>query len=141
MSTLARSNSIFSQIDNCAARNIWIMLCAAVTLFSVNAHAQHPNNLALSGGHTCVLTNTSALLCWGTNLYDWNANTYAGPFYATTGSPWLGATYNASALAVQPVGTMSLNFTSATAGTMTYTFTAGPFAGTSQTKPIERQNF
>lgn len=71
----------------------------------------------------------------------WSGNTYSGKLYTATSSPWLGGAYNPAAFAAQEVGTISFNFTSASAGTMTYTFTAGPFAGTSQTKAITRQAF
>jgi hypothetical protein len=71
----------------------------------------------------------------------WNGNTYSAPLYATTGSPWLGSNYNPSALTVLQVGTMSISFSSPNAATMNYAFTAGPFAGTSQSKTIERQPY
>jgi uncharacterized protein (DUF2141 family) len=71
----------------------------------------------------------------------WNGNTYSGPFYSTVGSPWLGAMYNPNMLSVSIVGTMSFNFSSANSAVMRYSFTAGPFAGTTQTKTIVRQAF
>ncbi|MEP7156970.1 MAG: CARDB domain-containing protein [Betaproteobacteria bacterium] len=71
----------------------------------------------------------------------WNATTYSGPFYSTTSSAWLGANYDASRVSVTQAGTMSLAFTSATTAVMTYTFTTGPFAGTTQSKSIVRQAF
>lgn len=72
---------------------------------------------------------------------SWNGNTYSGPFYSTTGSPWLGAAYNPGQLNVTQAGTLSFNFTNASNGTMSYTFTAGPFSGTTQTKTILRQPY
>jgi hypothetical protein len=68
----------------------------------------------------------------------WNGNTYSGKLYTATSSPWLGVAYNPNAFAAQEVGTISFAFSSATAATMTYTFTAGPFAGTTQTKNLVR---
>jgi hypothetical protein len=71
----------------------------------------------------------------------WSGNTYSGPLYATTGSPWLGAAYNASQLVVTQVGALSLSFTDANAAMMSYTFTSGPFAGTAQSRSIVRQPY
>ena len=71
----------------------------------------------------------------------WTGNIYTGAFISTLGSPWVGATYSPSQLQVVPTGTMTLNFSDANNATMTYTFTAGPFAGTTQTKPIVRQPY
>ena len=71
----------------------------------------------------------------------WNGNTYTGTFISTLSSPWVGATYNPGLLQPIPTGTMTLNFSDANNATMTYTFTAGPFAGTTQTKPIVRQPY
>ena len=71
----------------------------------------------------------------------WTANTYSGAFFSTLSSPWLGATYTPSQLQVVPAGTMTLNFSDANNATMTYAFTNGPFAGTTQTKPIVRQPY
>ena len=72
---------------------------------------------------------------------SWNGSTYSGPFYTTTGSAWLGAGYNASQLAVTEAGTMSLSFSSTGSAVMTYAFTSGPFAGTTQSRQIARQFF
>jgi photosystem II stability/assembly factor-like uncharacterized protein len=71
----------------------------------------------------------------------WSGNTYSGKLYSTTGSAWVGATYNPNQLQVTEVGTLTFNFASANSATMTYSFTAGPFAGTTQTKNIVRQPF
>jgi photosystem II stability/assembly factor-like uncharacterized protein len=71
----------------------------------------------------------------------WSGNTYTGGFVSTLSSAWLGTPYNASQLQAAPTGTMTLNFSDANNATMTYTFTAGPFAGTTQTKPIVRQPY
>lgn len=84
---------------------------------------------------------------WGSGA---TANTYTGALYATVGSPWLGTTYDPAALRVTPVGSVSFAFTPDTPGatsgrasnaTMTYTFTAGPYAGTTQVKQMTRQPF
>ena len=71
----------------------------------------------------------------------WNGNTYSGLFYSTAGSAWLGTTYNPGQLAVTEAGTMSFSFANANAATMNYTFTSGPFAGTTQSKNIVRQPY
>jgi hypothetical protein len=71
----------------------------------------------------------------------WNGNTYSGPFYSTTSSSWLGSAYNANQLVVSEVGSMSLSFSGSASAIMTYTFTSGPFAGTTQSKQIVRQGF
>ena len=71
----------------------------------------------------------------------WTGNTYTGGFISTLSSPWVGATYNPGQLVPVPSGTMTLNFSDANNATMTYAFTAGPFAGTTQTKPIVRQPY
>ena len=71
----------------------------------------------------------------------WNGTTYSGPFYSTSGSAWLGAAYDANKLTVSETGTMSLSFNGSNSAIMTYTFTSGPFAGTTQRKQIVRQAF
>ncbi|MBC7624597.1 MAG: hypothetical protein H7232_14570 [Aeromicrobium sp.] len=71
----------------------------------------------------------------------WNGLTYTGAFVSLTSSPWLGATYDPSRVAVVPAGTLSLVFSDANNALMTYAFTSGPFAGTTQTKPIVRQPY
>lgn len=71
----------------------------------------------------------------------WTGNTYRGTFFSTVSSPWLGATYNPSQLQIVPAGTLTLNFSDANNATMTYAFTNGPFAGTTQTKAIVRQPY
>ena len=85
---------------------------------------------------------------WGTTAAT--ANTYTGKLYSTVGSAWLGTTFDKNAVKVTEVGTMEVTFVpdvagSTTAkssnGTLKVTFTAGPFAGTTQTKPISRQGF
>ncbi len=81
--------------------------------------------------------NTWFVLPGGT----WTGNTYAGLLYSTVGSPWLGTTYNPALLQVNAVGTLSINFSSANAAVMTYTFNAGTYTGTTQTKAIVRQTF
>ena len=71
----------------------------------------------------------------------WDGTIYSGPFYSTTGSPWLGTTYEASKLNVTQLGWMSLSFTGGGNAIMTYAFTSGPFAGTTQSRQIVRQPF
>lgn len=71
----------------------------------------------------------------------WTGNTYKGAFFSTVSSPWLGAAYNPSQLQIVPAGTLTLNFSDVNNATMAYTFTSGPFAGTTQTKPIVRQPY
>ena len=71
----------------------------------------------------------------------WSGNTYSGTFISTLSSPWLGAVYNPSLLQSIPTGTLSLNFIDANNALMTYTFTAGQYAGTTQTKAIVRQPY
>ncbi len=107
-------------------------------------------------GTTCTGTNIGCAAtwyvmpggAWGTTPAT--ANTYTGTLYSTVGSPWLGVPFDKTLVKVTPVGTVSVVFTPDTAGAttgkssnavMTYTFTAGPFAGTTQTKPITRQGF
>ena len=66
---------------------------------------------------------------------------YTGAFFSTTSSAWLGTAYDPALLKVVPAGNLTLNFSDANTATMTYAFTAGPFAGTTQTKPIVRQPY
>jgi hypothetical protein len=107
-------------------------------------------------GATCTGTNIGCAAtwyvmpggAWGTTPAT--ANTYTGPIYSTVGSPWLGTVFDKNAVKVTPAGTITVTFTPDVAGsntskssnaTLTYTFTAGPFAGTTQTKQITRQGF
>ena len=75
----------------------------------------------------------------------WSGNTYTGSFFSTTSSAWLGVTYDPNQLKIVPpdgkMGTLTLNFSDANNATMTYAFTSGPFAGTTQSKPIVRQPY
>ena len=72
---------------------------------------------------------------------SWNGTTYSGPFYSTTGSAWLGVAYDPNQLAVTETGTMSLTFNGSGNALMTYAFTRGPFAGTTQSRSMVRQVF
>jgi photosystem II stability/assembly factor-like uncharacterized protein len=72
---------------------------------------------------------------------NWNGNVYTGKLYSSSAAAWLGVPYNAGAYSAQEVGTLTLNFSNASNATMTYSFTAGPFAGTTQSKPISRLPF
>jgi chitinase len=67
---------------------------------------------------------------------SWTGLTYSGDLYSTTGSPWLGATYDPTRLNVTKVGTMTFTFTDANNATVTYTVN-----GVTQTKVINRQPF
>ena len=71
----------------------------------------------------------------------WTGNTYTGAMYSVTGSPWVGTIYDPKRKAVTAVGTISLQFATPNTATMTYNFTAGAFAGTTQSKQIVRQGF
>ena len=71
----------------------------------------------------------------------WTGNTYSGTMYSTTGSAWLGVAYNKNLLAVATAGTLTFNFANANNATMNYSFTGGPFAGTTQAKSIVRQPY
>ena len=71
----------------------------------------------------------------------WNGLTYTGSFVSLTSSAWLGATYDPGKVKVVPAGTLSLTFSDANTALMTYAFTSGPFAGTTQTKAIVRQPY
>ena len=71
----------------------------------------------------------------------WTGNSYSGKMYSTTGSAWLGATYNPNQLVVTEAGTLTFSFTNANNAMMNYTFTTGPFAGTTQSKTIVRQPY
>ena len=72
---------------------------------------------------------------------SWNGTTYSGPFYSTTGSAWVGATYDPVQLKPIEAGTLNFSFTGANNATMNYTFTTGTFAGTTQSKAIVRQPY
>ena len=71
----------------------------------------------------------------------WSGNTYTGTLATATSSPWLGVAYDPSKFVPAAMGTISFTFTDANNGVMNYTFTAGPFAGTTQTKQIVRQPY
>jgi len=71
----------------------------------------------------------------------WLDDLYSGDLYSTNASGWLGVPYDPASFTVTRVGTGRLGFTSNAAGVLHYTFSAGPFAGTSQSKPIVRQPY
>jgi hypothetical protein len=71
----------------------------------------------------------------------WNDDLYGRDLYATSGSAWLGANYDSNAFTVNKIGTIGLGVLDNNNARLTYTFTAGPFAGTNQTKSIVRQPF
>ena len=71
----------------------------------------------------------------------WNGNTYSGVLATATSSAWLSATYDPSKFKAAAMGTVSFAFTDANNAVMSYTFTAGPFAGTTQTKTLVRQPY
>ena len=66
----------------------------------------------------------------------WTARNYTAPLYSTKGSAWLGVTYSPAQFVVTPVGSMSLNFTDADNGMLSYTVN-----GVTQTKSIIPQTF
>jgi hypothetical protein len=66
----------------------------------------------------------------------WNGTIFTGDIYTTTGSAWLGVTYDPSRLVVTKVGTMTVDFEDANRAVMTYTVN-----GVTQTKTIVRQPF
>jgi len=65
-----------------------------------------------------------------------STNTYTGALFRTRSAPVLGTTYNPSSLVVTQAGTLTFTFSSANAGSVTYTLD-----GITQTKPISRQPF
>ena len=71
----------------------------------------------------------------------WNGNTYSGVLATATSSAWLSATYDPSKFKAAAMGTVSFAFTDANNAVMSYTFTAGPFTGTTQTKALVRQPY
>jgi hypothetical protein len=71
----------------------------------------------------------------------WTGNSYSGTLATATGSPWLGTVYNPAQFSPAAMGTVTFNFTNANNAVMSYTFTAGPYAGTSQTKTLVRQPY
>ncbi|MDX2217452.1 MAG: hypothetical protein SF172_00315 [Burkholderiales bacterium] len=62
--------------------------------------------------------------------------TYSGPAFKATSSPLISGNYSAAAFDPRQAGTVSITFTSATTGTLTYTVD-----GVTQTKAIERLAF
>jgi chitinase len=66
----------------------------------------------------------------------WNGTIFTGDIFTTTGSAWLGVTYDPSKLVVTKVGTMTVDFEDANRAVMTYTVN-----GVTQTKTIVRQPF
>jgi hypothetical protein len=72
---------------------------------------------------------------------SWSGNSYTGVLAATTSSPWIGVPYNPSLFSPAAVGSVTFAFSDASNATMTYSFTSGPFAGTSQSKTLVRQPY
>lgn len=68
----------------------------------------------------------------------WNGTTYSGPLYATTAAPgdFFGGAFDASAVGVTPVGTMSIAFSGNANATLSYTVNGQVF-----NKAIARQAF
>ena len=91
----------------------------------------------------CVMWNDQAgNVTWYTMpAGNWTGNTYNGTLYATTGSPWLGTAYNPALFGVVAAGSVSFNFQDADHATLTYSFLAGPYAGTTQVRPLVRQPY
>lgn len=75
----------------------------------------------------------------------WSGTSYSGTFFSTQSAAWLGVPYDVSKLQLVPAsgvtGTMRFDFSDANNATMSYQFTSGPFAGTTQSKPISRLGF
>jgi photosystem II stability/assembly factor-like uncharacterized protein len=71
----------------------------------------------------------------------WAGNSYTGKIYSTRGPNWFATPYNVSQFNAQEVGSVTFAFQDANNATMNYSFTAGPYAGTTQSKPISRQPF
>ncbi|HET7732138.1 MAG TPA: hypothetical protein VFK48_19100 [Usitatibacter sp.] len=68
---------------------------------------------------------------------EWiSANEFRGRAYRTSGSPWLGAAYNAAAFRPQDVGEVELRFNDVNHAVMTYTID-----GVRQVKPLTRFGF
>ena len=61
---------------------------------------------------------------------------YSGTAYRTTGSAWLGATYNPSAFIASPTGTLTFRFNDLHNGVMSY-----EVDGVTGSKAITRQPF
>jgi Calx-beta domain/Metallo-peptidase family M12/Divergent InlB B-repeat domain len=66
----------------------------------------------------------------------WNGAVFSGEAYATTGSPWVGATYDAARLVINAVGNVTITFLDSNMALMRYTI-----SGVSQTKVIYRQPY
>jgi hypothetical protein len=64
------------------------------------------------------------------------ANTFTGAAYRVTGSAWIGAAYDPSAMHAQTVGSVTFTFSDIGHAVMTYTID-----GVTQSKPITRQPF
>jgi trimeric autotransporter adhesin len=71
----------------------------------------------------------------------WNGSVYSGPLATTSGSRWLGATYDPLLFRVNAVGTFSLRFSNTDNAILNYSFSSGPFAGVSQSKAIVRMAY
>ena len=65
-----------------------------------------------------------------------SANVYTGTVYRTTGSPWIGATYDPNALNAPAVGTVTFTFLDLNNAVMSYTID-----GVTGSKPLTRQPF
>lgn len=73
---------------------------------------------------------------WFVSTMNGSGSSFSGPMYSTTG-PYFGAgAFNASSVAVTQVGTMSVNFSGAYNGALSYTA-----SGVSVSKNIIRQSF
>ncbi len=72
---------------------------------------------------------------------SWSNNVYTGGFYATQGSRWLGAAYDPAAFRVEQIGTLGLRFSGPNAAILEYSFTSGPFIGTTQSKTLIRMGY
>jgi hypothetical protein len=66
----------------------------------------------------------------------WNGTVFTGAAFSTTGSPWVGTTYNSSALVVASAGNVTINFIDSNTAVMRYMIN-----GVAETKVIYRQPF
>ncbi len=95
---------------------------------------QHPSRVVFGVWYTYELDGTPTWYVIPEGSWT-SSTTYTGPLYATLG-PSFTKTFNASQVQPRQVGTATLNFTSASTGTFTYSVD-----GVSGTKSMQRQAF